>query len=222
MEIEILKEKLRSAKLHPVHVEGSPVDEGTRGNRFIGSLEEYLDAMRAIAAPAIFIRTEAFDEWHFFHAPEGQDELPDDDAEPVDLRRITTALRAFERHLGTIAMYKLSSTLTADSLDFVINEPWWIEFLKLRETATDQVDGDLAASEAKSRADQQARDRNALSALGGLLSNPNFARLPTQKAMIAFAIDQIPELASVDENALKIEIQNLHAKIKAKALDRKR
>lgn len=222
MEIESLREKLRAAKLYPVQVEGSPVDENSRGHRFIGSLEEYLDAMRAIAAPAVFIRTEAFDDLHFFHSPESQDDQPDDDSELIDLRSIATGLRTFERHIGAIAMFRLSATLTTDSLDFVINEPWWIDFLKLRETATDQVDGDLAAAEAKSKADQQSRDRNALAALNGLISDPNFAHLPTQKAMIAYAVDQIPELESVDETALKVEIQNLHAKIKAKGLDRKR
>lgn len=218
----MLKEKLRAAKLHPVHVGGNPVDEGARGHRFIGSLEEYLDAMRALATLAVFIRTERFDEWHFFHTLEKQDKVPDDETDPVDLRSIAPALRAFERHLGETAMYKLSATLTADSLDFTINEPWWIEFLKLRETATDQVDGDIAASEAKSRADQQSRDRNALTALGGLIGDPHFARLPTQKAMIAYAVDKIPELQAVNEYALSAEIQNLNAKIKAKGLDRKR
>lgn len=94
--------------------------------------------------------------------------------------------------------------------------------MKLRETATDQVDDDIVASEAKARADQQSRDRNALDALGGLINDANFARLPTQKAMAAYAFDQFPELQTVDEYALKAEIQNLHAKIKAKGLDRKR
>ncbi len=221
MEIESLKEKLRTAQLHPVQVDGSAVDEHKRGHQFIGSLEEYLDAMRAIAAPAVFIRIDVFEDLDFFHSPEDQDGLPDDETDFIDLRSIVSALRAFEKHLGAIATYRLSATLTTDSLDFVINEPWWIEFLKLRETATDQVDGEIEASAAKARADQQSRDRNALAALSSLIKDPNFTRLPTQRAMIAYALDQIPELESVDDNSLKVEVQNLHAKIKAKGLDRK-
>jgi hypothetical protein len=222
MELKALKEKLLASKLHPVHVADSVADEGARGHRFIGSLEEYLEAMRAIAAPVVFIRTESFDEGDFFHWPEGEDGLPDDESESVDLRSVEPALRAFEKHLGVTAMYKLSATLTADSLDFIVSEPWWIEFCKVRATATDQFDGDLAASEAKSRADRLARDRQAWTALGGLIKDLHFARLPTQKAMIAYAIDHIPELQAVDEFALQAEIQNLNAKIKAKGLDRKR
>ena len=222
MEIESLKEQLRTAKLHPVQVDGSAIDEHKRGHRFIGSLEEYLDALRAIAAPVVFIRVDVFEDFHFFHIPEDQDDLPDDETDFIDLRSIVPKLRAFEKNLDAIASYRLSASLTTDSLDFVINEPWWIEFLKLRETATEQVDGDIEAAAAKAHADQQARDHNALAALGDLIKDPNFTRFPTQKAMIAYALEQIPELESVDEMSLKVEVQNLHAKIKAKGLDRKR
>lgn len=222
MEFQALKEKLRTAKLHPVHVEGSPVDDDAKGHRFIGSLEEYSEAVRAMGVPVVLIWTETLEEWHFFHAPEDEDETSDNETEQVDLCAITPALRAFKTHLGSIAIYKLSAALTTGGLDFIINEPWWVDFLKLRATATDQVDEDQEASEAKSRADQQAKDRDALNALGALIRDPDFVRLPTQIAMIAYATEKIPELETIDEFALRAEVQNLHAKIKAKGLGRKR
>ncbi len=219
MELETLKERLRAAKLHPVYVKGGP---GGEGYRFIGSLDEYFEAVQAFRTPVILIWTETFDELDFFHSPGNENELSDGDADLIDLRSIAPALREFKKHVGSIAMYKLSAALTNGSLDFFINEAWWDAFLELRETATDQVDGDLAASEAKSKADQEEKNRDALTALAALIRDPHFARLPTQKAMMAYAVDRIPELQTIDEYVLRAEIQNLHAKIKAKGLDRKR
>jgi hypothetical protein len=222
MELEALKETLRAAKLHPVHVEGSPLDTDVRGHTFIGSLEEYSDAVRAIGTPIVLILTETLEEQRFRYAPANQDEFSTDETEPIDLCSITPGLRAYKTHIGEIAMYKLSAALTNGTLNLFINEPWWLEFIKLWENATDQLDDNQAATEAQSKAEQQAKDRDALNALGALIRDPDFVRLPTQKAMIAYATEKIPELETVDEFALRAEVQNLHAKIKAKGLGRKR
>lgn len=216
-------EKLRVAKLHPVQVDGSAIDEHKRGHRLIGDIEEYIDALRAIASPVVFIRVDIFEDFHFFHSSEDQDEVDfsDDEADLIDLRSIVPKLRSFEKYLNVIASYRLSASLTTDSLDFVINEPWWLEFLTLREAAVEQVDCEMEVAAAKAHADQQAKDRKALVALSSLINDTSFTRLPTQRAMIAYALEKIPELELVDENSLKIKVQNLHAKIKAKGLDRK-
>jgi hypothetical protein len=222
MELEALKEKLQAAKLHPAHVEGSPLDDDVNGHTFIGSLEDYFDAVRAIGTPIVFISTETLDEERFWHAPGNEDETSAEETEPIDLCSITPALRAHKAHIGKIAMYKLSAALTTGTLNFFINEAWWLEFIKLWGSATDQIHDKKAASEARSKADQQAKDRDALNALGALIRDPDFVRLPTQKAMIAYAAEKIPELETVDDFALRAAVQNLYAKIKAKGLGRRR
>src|SRR6266705_2409677 len=193
MELKTLKETLRAAKLHPVHVEGSPLDADGRGHTFIGSLEEYSDAVRAIGTPIVLILTETLEERRFRYAPENEHEFSTDETEPIDLCSITPGLRAFKTHIGEIAMYKLSAALTSGTLNLFINEPWWLEFIKLWESATDQIDDNQAATEAQSKADQQAKDRDALNALGALIRDPDFVRLPTQKAMIAYATEKVPQ-----------------------------
>jgi len=222
MELEALKEKLRAAKLHPAHVEGSPLDDDVRGHTFIGSLEDYFDAVRAIGTPIVLISTETLEEERFWYAPGDEDGISAEETEPIDLCSIAPKLRAHKEHIGKIAMYKLSAALTTGTLNFFINEPWWLEFMKLWGSATDRIDDNKAATEARSKADQQAKDRDALNALGALIRDPDFVRLPTQKAMIAYATEKIPELETVDDFALRAEVQNLHAKIKAKGLGRRR
>lgn len=222
MELGTLKETLRAAKLHPAHVEGSPLDDDVMGHTFIGSLEEYSDAVRAIGTPIVLISTETLEEKRFWYAPANEDKLSTEETVPIDLCSITPRLRAYKIHIGKVAIYKLSAALTTGTLNFFITEAWWLEFIKLWESATDQIDDNKAATEARLKADRQAKDRDALNALGALIRDPDFVRLPTQKAMIAYATEKIPELETVDEFALRAEVQNLHAKIKAKGLGHKR
>lgn len=221
MDIEKLKEALQGGNLHPVQIESSPIEQLERGHRFAGNLEEYIKAVQVIAAPAVFIRIEILDEFDFFHQRSDQEISSNDETDLVDLRSIAPALRVFEKHLDATATYLFSSALTADSLDFVIDEPWWIEFLRARRTAVDQVDEDFAASEAKARAERQSKNQHVLALLKDLINDKDFSRLPTQKAMVAYAAEKIPELQDVDDATVRTEIQNLHAKIRARGLDRK-
>ena len=222
MELDALKERLRVAKLHPVHVEGSPLDDDVRGHTFIGSFEEYSDAVRAIGTPVVLIATLILEERRFWYAPDSEDEFSTEETELSDIFQIAPRLQAYKTHIGKIAMYKLSAALATGTLNFFINEPWGLAFIKLWESAIDEVDGNKAVAEAQLKAYKQTKDRDALSALGALIRDSDFVRLPTQKAMIAYATEKIPELEAVDEFALRSEVQKLHAKIKAKGLGRKR
>ena len=51
--------------------------------------------------------------------------------------------------------------------------------------------------------------------LHGLVDDPKFARMPTQKAMMQYALRKLPELKDFDSADLKNEIQIIKAKIDA-------
>ncbi len=228
MDFETLKEKIRAAKLYPIHVASGPLDEDEGDTVFLGTLEEYFDAVRAVGAPVVLVSTEIFDEERFWYLPEdvppeeqGED-TEEKEIESIDLCSIVPALRDFKNRIGQIAIHKLSAALPKGSLDFFINEAWWTEFSEQSESAKEKVDDNLDAAAAKSRAAQESKQKEALNALKALIRDPDFVRLPTQKAMLAYAADKIPELEVVDDYDLRAEIQDLHARIKARGLDRKR
>jgi len=55
MDFETLKEKIRAAKLYPIHVASGPLDEDEGDTVFLGTLEEYFDAVRAVGARVFFL-----------------------------------------------------------------------------------------------------------------------------------------------------------------------
>ena len=83
----------------------------------------------------------------------------------------------------------------------------------------EEEDAQLAAEEAEN-AEEIAKLEGAVKKLHSLAADPQFARLPTQRAMRAYAIDKIPELENLDEAELKREIQDLTALIQARGAGR--
>lgn len=221
MDLAQLKDELRAAKLHPVHVEGSPLEDRLRDFTFIGDLPEYVEAVHALGTSVVLVFTEVLNEHRFHYAPR-ENSPPPDDAGSVDLCAIKPGLSKFKNKIGETAMFKLSAAMAGGNLSYYINEKWWLDFMKLWEDATDQVELEYATTQARIQSDREAKNRNVLKALADLIHEEEFVTLPTQRAMIAYALDKVPGLTAVDEIALKAEIQTLHAKIKAKGLDRKR
>lgn len=227
MELAELKLKLKELGPYPAHISGSPLDDDRDGYTFIGTFEEYLEAVRAVGPKILLIATESLDEENWLkytpdEAGSDDNEPEDSDIEPIDLCSINPALHNFKSHLGQIGVYKISAEIESGTLDYYLYEDWWTQFTELWKDAISQVDEDLAAAREKSEKAQEEKNREAIASLNVLIHDPDFVRLPTQKAMIAYAMDRIGDLAFVGEMILKNEIQNIHAKIKAKGLDRRR
>ena len=223
MNLQELKEKLKTANLHPIRLEGSPLDRDMGGDAFIGNLEEYFEAVRVLGAPAVFILTETLEIERFQYEIEiDSEEESESDAEEIDLCKFNPMLEKYREYIGQVGMFKLSIPVPEAHISFYINEDWWLEFIKLWSETTDRIDEDQEAAHAQQRAAKELGEKQILKSLGGLLRDEDFVRLPTQRSMIEYAKEKIPGLETVNAVTLKIEIQNLHAKIKAKGLGSKR
>ena len=66
MTLDDLKNQVRAAKLHPVHVEGRPIDGDPRASTVVGTLDEFFDTAKALGAPIVLIHTEILEEDDFF------------------------------------------------------------------------------------------------------------------------------------------------------------
>ena len=222
MNLQELKDKLKIANLHPIHLEGSPLERGMSGDIFIGNLEEYFEAAHVLGASAVFILTETLAEERFQYELEINNEESENDTEEIDLCKFNPMLEIYKEHIGQVGMFKLSIPVPDAHISFFINEDWWLEFIKIWSETTDRIDEDQEAAHAQLRAAQELKDKQILKSLNGLIRDEDFVRLPTQRSMIEYAKEKIPGLETVDAVTLKIEIQNLHAKIKAKGLGSKR
>jgi len=219
--LQELKEKLKAKNLHPIHLKGSPLDRDMRGNVFVGSLDEYIEAVHVLGASAIFIFTETLEEERFQFELESDDEF-EVEPEIIDLCKFNPTLEAFKEHIGQVGMFKLTIPVPDAHVCFYINEDWWLEFIKQWGDTTERIEDDQEAAHAQLRAAQEQREKQTLKSLASLIRDEDFVRLPTQRSMIEYAKEKIPELEAVDAVTLKGEIQILHAKIRAKGLGNRR
>ena len=153
---------------------------------------------------------------------DNDDEESEIESEVIDLCKLNATLDKYKEYIGQVGMFKLSISAHDDHVSFYINEDWWIEFIELWSETTNRIEGDQEAAHAQIRAAQEQKDKQLLKTLNGLIRDADFVCLPTQRSMIEYAKDKIPELEDVDAVTIKVEIQNLHAKIKARGLGSRR
>ncbi len=215
---------------------------------FIGSLDEYLEAIEVLGGRAIFVSTISITEEHFNYVPnktvldssaispfqthqsptvwphptnnhavegdageEGVEEIQE-----FDLCSVVPELKNFKKRIGEDGYFELS----ACNLTYSIYEEWAQEMWILHTNAREIIDQQLLAGWESVEAEKSLKWEGVIKKLQALISDKDFVRLPTQRAMSVYAIDKIPELENLDEALLKLEIQDLAAKIQARSLKR--
>jgi len=226
-----LLQQLSSAGLYPIAVEGGIDNEDVRGMRFLGDIAGFVEAAKALESHCVFVASKVLQEADFFYQDDSQRydyQAEDEDSglasapSPVDLTAVEPSLREHKRHLGQHCGFRLWIQVHNTTLEFVAYLPWWESFSKLREQVIEaqHQNRELAWAE---RAEQEERKaEELLQRLRALINDAEFVRLPTQRAMQAYAVERIPELEELDVKTLRAEIQALDAKIQAKGLGRKK
>ena len=227
MTLDTITTKLVSEGFFPIRVEGSTNRDNSRGLIFVGDLDEFVRAAKALKAEVIFVTSRVLDEADFKYEADEDDQEDDDssetiDSEPIHLPSVLPSLSMFEKYIGQECAYKLSLPMAYNTLDFYTQEPWWTDFIEMVIEAVGKIEEDREAARAVQRAEREAKQKEVLDRLRKLINDSDFVRLPTQKAMLAYALDKVPGLEVVDQMTLQSEIQNLNAKIAAKGLSRKR
>jgi hypothetical protein len=222
-----------SKEIHLIRVEVIP--DFRESLVFVGSLEEYLDAIKVLGARAIFVSTVNVTEERFVYTPRRHlnsrtswpfptgDIDDDEEIEEFDLCSAIPELGKFKEKIGQDGYFELS----ACNLTFSIYEDWMQEMELMRDEAQEIVEAqklaeeeELSEEQEQQEAEEQAKLEAAVKNLHALIADKNFVRLPTQRAMRAYAIDKIPELENLDDAELKREIQDIGAKIQARSLAR--
>lgn len=209
---------LRKENLFPIQVEA--LSENSDDLAFVGSLDEYIDAAKALQSRVIFISVVTLANEHFLsYDPDTDDE--EDPVECVDLCRIVSGLKDYMCRIGQDGHIDLSVSLSKGSLTLTIVEDWMAAFAEIRSQAQELLRQASMEKYAQAEAAEEARKQHLLRNLRGLITDEDFVRLPTQRAMLAYALDDFPELETLETSVLKVEIQNLKAKIDAQGLRRK-
>ena len=218
MTLDEIKERLRAAGVIPIGVSNEPPRDSDR-LMVTGGLSEFVEAAQAVGAKVVVVYSQTFVEDYFLYDPDdGHDESDRDEEEGGDLVDLCVAnkdLRRFKEFIGRTALIRLSIHIQSDHLDLAIEEPWWREFLEARSRITDELDDAMEQRVASEKAQEEAEVDGLIARLHKFADDARFAKLPTQKAMLQYALRHIPELDSIDPSNLKSEIQEIKAKIDA-------
>jgi hypothetical protein len=218
MTLTDLLSKLRKEDLFPIQVEALP--EHSDDLAFVGSLSEYIDAAKALQSTVILVSAITLSNEHFLSYDPDTDGETDPD-ERVDLCRIVPGLKDYMSRIGQDGHIDLSVSLSRGSLTLTIVEDWMVAFIEMRSQAQELLRQASLEKHAQVEAAEEASRQHLLRNLRGLITDEDFVRLPTQRAMLAYALDDFPELESLEKSFLKGEIQNLKARIDAQGLRRK-
>lgn len=224
MAFEEITNKLTSAGFFPIQVEASINIDDSNGRVFIGDLDGFIKAAKALKAEVIFVSKGVLEAEDFKYDVSENEESGDNDAnnESIYLPSVMPLLSEFEKYIGNDCAYKLSAPMIDNTLDFYIQESWWSEFVEMFTEAVEKVEESRETAREGQKMEREAKEKELLSQLGKLINDGNFVRLPTQKAMRAYALDKIPELKKIDGVVLQDKIQTINANIAAKGLNRKR
>jgi hypothetical protein len=213
MTLTDLTQLLTTAGLFPIPVDGGIEEEDIKGMRFLGNLDGFAQAASALGSRCVFVASKTLTDADFLY-----DDRDGEEPTQVDLAASLPALGEFKAYLGHYCGHQVWVLVQNTTLALLVPQPWWVAFAQRREEAIELVQKRHEEAWAKEEAEQQQKVNELLHRLRAFISDPQFVHLPTQIAMQAYAVEQVPELEILGDKTLRAEIQALDAKIKAKGL----
>ncbi|MFZ4124529.1 MAG: hypothetical protein ACOYJ2_00465 [Rickettsiales bacterium] len=214
-EMNILLNFIKSSNLYPILVHGDIDPETSDGFPFVGSITEYISALKNAGSKNVYVFIELFEETSFLlkntFCPE---EFTADEEDCVDLRKMDSKFKNFVNKIGEVCRFKLSSSLEDVSLDFYYTKDWWFNYVvSVTECVTKLEEAEIEADE-ESEEIQRNQSRDIIKKISKLANEPQFNKLRTQRAMMAYVLEKIPETSTIPQQMLKMEIQRIFDKIK--------
>ena len=224
-----LIQRIKSAGLYPIPVEGGATRDEPTDLMFSGSLEEFFEAAKALGVTVIFFFVSKLGEEDFnydldYDVKDGGEDFDEEvlssdefagDAESFDLTVALPSLADFRKYIGEECQFLLIAKSQLAALRFSLSEVWWDSFDEQQQKAIEKVAEDREAIREKMDAQRLKQEERVLAKTRSLLDDSEFCRIPTQRGMRAYALEKFPVLDEVDDSRLTQEIQKLSDKAKA-------
>jgi hypothetical protein len=220
-----LSGRLSVEGLTPIQVEGSTDDEDVEGLIFVGDLNGFIQASKALNNKVVFVFKRQLQDEDFVYSTDDEEDAIEDEEEllgDINLIDLMPDLRDFKEFVGQEAVFRLTIFSENIELNYFVHQEWWSRFIVMRDSAVDKVEENRESIRDKIEETREKRETELVGKLKRLINDSEFTHLPTQIAMRGFAIEKIPELEELDERILRNEVQTLFARIRAKGLYRKR
>jgi len=134
MELSKLKALFKSAGVLLVEVENIDDPDESGALCVVGTVDEYLAAVKALSIPVVFVHAEKLLEEDFrYSAVEDAAVLqadvdPDTDIEEYDLCDVNPELFTFKQHVGSVGLFTLFAALPPKGIAYVLENEWWTRF----------------------------------------------------------------------------------------------
>ncbi len=187
-------------------------------------LDEFLSNLKAIGITAVLLKTKKLSQEDFEKEiqVEGDDEESEEDR-IIDISSIIIELESYKSFIGTDAFQAIECVISGRIVSYEVKEEWWDKFKELRDTAYEKVDEDqgkaLEMEEIRQEEEEKEAEENEkrlLKSLDEFLKDEEFTSLPTQRAMMSYVMDKMPELENLPVKDVRSRIQRLHGRIDAK------
>lgn len=215
-----LVQRIKSAGFFPIQVELFADSNESVGFKFVGGLEDFFEAAKAMGVTTLFVFVCKLEEEDFLHDSDYEDDdeelIGRSEKESLDLTVALPSLANFKKHIGHECEFRLTAKSSSASICLCLTEDWWDSFEEQRDKAKAKFDEDREAMREKAEKQRQQKEEALLKQIRNLLNDPEFSRIPTQRGMKAYALEKFPELEEVDESSLIEEIRKLDDKIKAR------
>jgi hypothetical protein len=220
MDFEQLRQKLKDAGVLAMRVEGNASDENAEGFTASGTLDDYTEVLKTLLVSVVYVFTESIEaedfQYQLVEDASDEDHEDQEDGEGIDLCKVDPELQKFRSHIGQIGAFRLCAFPPSYQLNFFIRETWYEEFLDCMNEAARIVDERRNAAAADVDAQEETKAKKLLESIHELINDAAFVRLPTQKAMLAYAIEHITGLGDLDRQIVKEAIQDVRARMDAK------
>ena len=143
MNIDELTNKIVSEGFIPIRVKPFATE---RDFEFVGDLDGFLKAAKAMKTEVVFIAGTVFYEFEFqYEFDEDYEDNEDDDAvisenEAVYLPAVMPSLEKFKKYIGQFAYFRLHAKTASNTLMFIFAQDWILEFRKMKQEAIEKIE----------------------------------------------------------------------------------
>jgi hypothetical protein len=225
MEINELTAKFHAVGILLAQAESFPEAVESGSITVSGSLEEYLAAVKALGIAVVFVSQEKLVDDDFQYSADSDveeysneegDGAPGDDIHTQDLRAVNPELHLFKKYVGEIGRSTFFAPTSPTGLMFEIEQEWYGRFWESWQSAVNTLTEQSADEREALERDERRRRQELTAQLEALASDTKFVGLRTQRAMVAYAKDKIPELDELEPGDLRSAIADLKARIDAR------
>ena len=198
--------------------------EGDDSLRVNSELDEFLSNLKTIGVITVLVKKKKLSQKDF--EKEIQVESDDEESEVnqiIDISSIISELETYKRFIGADAFQAIECVISGRVTSYEVKEEWWEKFKELREKAYGKIDEDQEKAlemeiirQEEEEQEAEEKEKQLLKSLDELLKDEEFISLPTQRAMMSYVMDKVPELENLPVKDVRSRIQRLHGRIDAK------